>query len=118
MSPLQTQGEQMDHFEEILNSWGRMAQESQEEVSRVSHWNEELMNAIAEMKHSFRSLRGQLFEMPQAIATQAIYAECGSDEGTIEYECHQSVQAHFRESQSLGYARTEKADEPGSSPSI
>jgi hypothetical protein len=78
MSPLRTYSGQINHFEEILDCWGRMAQESQEDVSqaeqqaqwdiesmqqrfsssiaRASHRNERIMNDITEMRQSFSSL--------------------------------------------------------------
>jgi len=36
---------------------------------------------------------------PRALATQAIYAECRSNEGTTDYECCRNAQARFDQPQ-------------------
>ena len=48
---------------------------------------------------------------PYTQATQALYAEQGSNEGTKSYECCKSAQAHFETPQPLEQSRIEEIED-------
>jgi hypothetical protein len=61
----------------------------------------DVLNALQGFRDSVRCIHSQSENIstsqlsPHELASQALYAERGSDEGAVDYELHQSAQAQF-----------------------
>ena len=122
--------EEWAQFDNALKNWSAMAEKSKAEAikqkqelidiqSRVIntyHRASDAVNGMQGLQRMFDRIRsryeGQRAPSPSpcALATQAIYAERGSNEGTAEYEHRQSAQARFEPPQPLEQIRVERTE--------
>ena len=93
-SPLAHNEEDMGQLREALTHWTAIAERNRVEASGI-------VDAMHDMGRTVNCIivrvGGQHVppNSPCALASRALFAECGSNEGTIDYECCQSVQACF-----------------------
>jgi len=98
--------EDMGQLREALSCLTAIAEENRVEVSNLQHrvahsYNQTtgIVEAMQTMQHMINRItaweEGQHTpsDSPHTIASRAIFAECGSNEGTIDYECRQNAQA-------------------------
>ena len=85
----------------------------QSRVTNMYHCTSDTINAMQGIQKMFDQIRSRYegqrkpSPSPQALATQVIYAECGSTGGTAEYECRQRAQARFELPQQTRVEETE-----------
>jgi len=122
--------EEWAQMSDALKNWSAQAEKSkadaikhrqeltnlQSRVTNSYHRSSDTVNAMQGFRNIFDGLRARYggqrapSPSPRALATQAIYAERGSNEGTIEYERRQSAQARFEPPQFCEPTRIEETE--------
>ena len=96
--------------------------ELQKRVINLYHHTTDAQDAIRDIRQMFEQARAEYegqcvpHSSPHALATQALYAERGSNEGTIEYERRRSAQTQFETSRFDERPRTEGINDNTSPP--
>jgi hypothetical protein len=119
-----------------MEVWAGFARENQEEAVRTRqdmdrihsrvitsyHRTSDVLDMVARMQNTMERLsvqgggRQSPAASPRALASQALYADRGSSEGTVEYERRQSAQARLGFHHTPQFARDEEMIEEVSSP--
>jgi hypothetical protein len=92
--------------------WRSHAQELEQLQLKTTRASEDMQN----IRHLYESIRtrnrGQddRSDSIRAMASRALYAERGSSEGTVSYECQQSARARFEATKNLGGPRIVEED--------
>ena len=111
--------EWIDHSERNMEESCRATEEScraTEESRRATEESRKASEALRDIQQMVEHIFAQdneqdaSIESTRAKASRALYAECGSNEGTAEYECRQSARARFEVPQYLGRPRVEEED--------
>ena len=121
--------EEMGQLRDSLSYWAAIAEESRAEVSNLQdrvtcsfNWTTnvaEAMQGMQRMVDHMITQDGGLHvppNSPHAMASQALFAERGSNEGTVDYERRQGMQAQFGASQIPDQARIETKGHNSASP--
>ena len=133
---LSSKDEKWDHLLGKVDFWSMAARKNKEETVRVRqqlsalqtditdcyHRSDDVLNAFQDIRGGIEELRAQdkgrdtVQHSPRALASQALYAERGSVEGTAEYQRRRSAQARFETSRPSVDSRAEQVEEYSSSP--
>ena len=121
--------EDWDDLLEAAEKWTDLAKQCQEdsirlrqEVTNNYHRSGDVRNAMQSMQDKIKRLRSRAQEhaspehSPRALASQALYADRGSSEGTTEYQRCKDAQACFETPQPS--VRVEEVESYGSSPYV
>jgi len=100
--------EDMGQLREALSRLTAIAEENRVEVSNLQHRVAHSYNQTTGVVEAMQTIQRMIDcitareegrhtppDSPRAIASRAIFTECGSNEGTIDYECRQNAQARF-----------------------
>ena len=121
--------EKMGQLRDSLSYWAAIAEESRAEVSNLQDRVTRSFNQTTDVAEAMQGMQRMVDRMiawdggqlapsnsPRAMASWALFAECGSNEGTVDYECRQGAQARFGAPQIPDQARIETEGHNSASP--